>query len=196
MHWNQRLNPATSRAHVRVSPVGVQAWLAQDRRSVERDLVECLLASPGGTPPDLRALAQETVRPAAELARALFHLNRGQCLWIGNEPNHLQADCAAGLAGLSADLRLLVGDSAAAVISDADGLCLAASGWQASDADRVASRAAASAVAPETGARWWFSLGEITIAATVALDPRSAAWVRIARRLLHAGGPLAARAAG
>jgi hypothetical protein len=181
---------------VRVSPAGVQAWLARDRSSVERDLVECLLASPVGTVPDMRARAHETVRPAADLARALFHLNRGQCLWIGDEPNQKQADGAAGLAGLSADLQLLAGDSAAAVISDSDGLCLAASGWRGRDAERAASRAAASPVAPGTGARWWFSLGEITIAATIALDPRSAAWVRIARRLLHAGGPLASRAAG
>lgn len=141
-------------------------------------------------------MARQTERPATELARALFQLQRGQSLWIGSEPGHLDADGAESLAGLAGDLQMLVGGRAAAVISDRDGLCLAATGWRGREADQAASLAATGPVASDTVARWWFSLGEFTIAATGSLDPRSAAWVRIARRLLHAGGPLASRVRG
>ena len=140
-----------------------------------------------GCAPDLRALAQAGGRPHAELARALFHLNRGQCLWVEDTVRPRDGDGATALAGLSADLESVVGGRrGAAVIADRDGLCLAACGWQGREADD----AAAEAVTHGAADRWWFSSGQVTLAATVALDRASPGWVRIARRLLHAFGPL------
>lgn len=188
------MNAATPRSQVRVAPGGVRTWLAQDRRSAERDLLEHLLARPGATAPDLRALAQDTGRPVAELARALFSLNRRECIWVGNEPSRADADGASGLAELSAELQALVHGRDKVVIADCDGLCLAAYGWQGREADRAATIAATRSFPTDVGARWWFAAGEVTLAATAAIDPASAAWVRIARRLLHACGPLAAGA--
>lgn len=189
------MNAAAPRSRVRVAPGGVRTWLAQDRRSAERDLVEHLLARPGATAPDLRALAQDTGRPVAELGRALFALNRRECIWVGNEPSRADADGTSGLAGLSAELQALVHGRDKAVIADGDGLCLAAYGWQGRDeADRAATIAATGSFPTGVGARWWFAAGAVTLAATAAIDPASAAWVRIARRLLHACGPLAAGA--
>jgi len=143
-----------------------------------------------GCAPDLRGLAQAGGRPHAELARALFHLNRRQCLWVEDTARPGDGDGPAGLAGLSDDLESVVGGRGAAVIADRDGLCLAACGWQGRAADDAAAEAAASSMTQGTAGRWWFSSGQVTLAATVALDRGSPGWVRIARRLLHACGPL------
>lgn len=166
--------------------MGVHGWLVQPSRSAERDLIEHLLAPMAGCAPDLRALAQAGGRPHAELARALFHLNRGQCLWVEDTPRPGDGDGPAGLACLSADLESVVGGRGAAVIADRDGLCLAACGWQGREADD----AAAKAVTQRSAERWWFSSGPVTLFATAALDRASPGWVRLARRLLHACGPL------
>lgn len=190
MHRAGGLSAIASRPRVRVAPTGVHAWLAQPSRSAERDLIEHLLGPIAGCAPDLRALAHAGGRPHAELARALFHLNRAQCLWVEDTPRRCDGDGAAGLAGLSADLETVVGGRGAAVIADRHGLCLAACGWQGRDADDAAAEAATWSVADGTADRWWFSSGQVTLAATVALDRASPGWIRIARRLLHACGPL------
>jgi len=142
----------------------------------------------------MRALAQDTGRTVADLARALFYLNRRECIWVGDEPGRAGVDGALGLAELSADLQALVLGRDQVVIADRDGLCLAAYGWQGCEADRAATIAATRSFPVEAGARWWFAAGEVTLAATAAIDPASAAWVRIARSLLHACGPLTAGA--
>lgn len=189
------MNTVASRSRVRVAPEGVRTWLAHNRRSAERDLIEHLLARPSAAALDLHALARDVGRPLAELARALFSLHRRECIWVGDEAGRAEADGSLGLAGLSADLQALVHGSDKAVIADGDGLCLAAYGWQGREADRAATIAAIRSFPVDAGARWLFSAGEVTLASTSPIDPASSAWVRIARRLLRACGPLGSGAA-
>lgn len=179
---------------VRIAAAGVTTWLGKNRRSVERDLVEMLLGAPAGEAPHLRILSQRAGCPAAELGRALFQLNRSKCLCVGDDPGCRDADGPAGFAGLDEDLAALLAGPGRAVIADRDGLCLAAWGWPRNEAEHAAALAATRSYPAETGARWWFRSGEVTLAANSAIDAQSPAWVRIARRLLHACGPLCAGA--
>lgn len=112
--------------------------------SAERRLLVRLLTAGEPLPLDLSAMAQQLAVRAADLAKAMFALNRAGAIAVldsrGNEtPEHLFWH-AAGLAQLGPDLAALAQPGQALVLASADGLVIAATGLGAAAADVLAAR--------------------------------------------------------
>lgn len=177
---------------VHVTPLGALHWLAQSEKSPERAVIECLLSMDAQRPLNMRAMSAGMAWPMAKLARVLFSLNRAMGIQvnIGNP----QRDETAGdeLAGLDADLRSLAGPGQHAVLAGGDGLCVAACGCSRDEADAIAGGLASVGATGGAahGLTWRFAREQIVFCSSAGLDRSHPSWVRMARRLLRACGPL------
>lgn len=172
-----------------VTATAILRWLTQPERCPERDLIEWLLTADPGQPLALDAMASDLGKPASEVGRLLFSLNRENALQIDTQPPSPLPESGFS-AGLSADLATLSGNAIPLVLSGSDGLVLARHACSAELAERAAARLAGEQFTPLTTLH--FRLDQVCVLAASPLTPPAAAWVSLARRLLPVCGALSA----
>lgn len=175
-----------------VTPFGALTWLGQPGRSPERDVIERLLSMDCLRPVNLRAICVGMSWSMAELAKVLFVLNRSQGVQVdtGRPLRDEYGDDA--LAGLDDDLQTLAEAGQRTLLATSDGLCIAASGWSVEEADGVASGLAVGGEAGNAAqvVPLFFARERVVFCADTRVDLSHPSWVRMARRLLRACGPL------
>lgn len=175
-----------------VTPFGALNRLGQAGRSPERDVIERLLSMDSLQPVSLRAMSASMACSIADLAKVMFALNRAREIQVGASGSSPVEPAGDELAGLDDDLRTLAGTGQCALLASSDGLCIAATGWTAEEADRMAGRLFPGGE-PEGAAHiltLCFAREHVVFCASTSVDCGHPSWVRMARRLLRACGPL------
>jgi hypothetical protein len=154
----------------------------------ERIVMEQLLESDTSQPVDLRGISQRLGWPLLDLARVFFALNRTKHLRVSMTPPAPVAQ--RSLAALTEPLQELTRHGGPALLASNDGLCIAAVGLTAQEADQRAALWQAEAGSSVTQTTLKFAHESVTLIATSELDPTHPAWVELARHLLPTCGRL------
>ena len=148
--------PAATR-YLYVRPRGITHWMSQapDMRQPDQRLLRYLAQRPAHTVPvDVERLSQGTGLARRQVAQSLFSLHRLRGIGVATGEAAQAPAEAPPAARLHAQLRRLCqsGRSAAAVLADPDGLCMASHGMPPGAAEAVAA-GVPSLVAPPASAQ-------------------------------------------
>ncbi|MEG2047673.1 MAG: hypothetical protein RR100_12560 [Comamonas sp.] len=172
---------------LRPTPQGVLHWLTPDSHGTERQLLQWLLLRGTTTPLQLPLLSQALQLEPSVLSRALFRLVRTEAVDVEAAASASQEPWRAqGLAALQDDLGQWAQPGQCLLLSTADGLALASTGWNAYTCRALAARNHA---APPVGVQCSrLALGGhvLQLSWTDALDLQHPALLRLAFRLLRA----------
>lgn len=181
---------------VAVTAAGVLAWMTQDQRSPERDVLEHLVSGADTPAVDLQALALRQGWGMAELGRVLFALNRARAIRVVQNPSDVRTEAAApSLTGMQHDLQEMAGPGHCALLLDQEGLCIAAIGCPAARADELAAQHVAGRQTLAVQATLRFAHARVSVLSSVSLPQEHPAWVRLVRRLLPWGGAMVSHGA-
>lgn len=170
---------------------GVLHWLDQPADDDARRMFVHLLLAGRPVPLQMDDMAATLQMSMREVAKALFALNRKECVSVLERPCDASW-LADGLAGLSQDLSATAKEGQSLVLASEDGLLLACAGLPEAKAEVIAARSptqthgdAWQAQILRAGSQrfvlWW----------TRALDVRNQGLLRLLTRLLQAQGEAA-----
>lgn len=186
--------PDVAQRYVKPWGTGLLHWLDRDNDNASRRLLVYLILSGKPVPLNIAELAETLNLSANALAKAMFSLNRDECISVLEQASSALAEkswLAAGLAGLEQDMASILKPRQGMLLASEDGLLLASVGVSAYEAEVLAVQ-----VRPDSSERqgaWqarWLKAGShrFVLMWSHELDVRHVGLLKMGARLLLAAG--------